>query len=599
MRRTVFISILALLLSIPFVGVNLTNVHGTTIKGVGLGVIDPPRKLFVLTIGINNYKFKEWGSSKFAVADAQETATAFEDAGKGLYVETIRMTLVDEQATKSGISEALKKVIAQAEPQDVFVFHFAGFGDKISSSQNHRGISANSSVGVGVGTHEFCLFTSDLPDLKPESIQKYGVTASLLNYWCSLIRAKQQLLILDSCNSEGVFNLAANQITGEDRVLQDRTIIALGTDGLGYESAKLKQGIATQAILDGLSGGADFVPRDGIITAKELEGYYLTAVGVNPEFRQRPQSFSIGDNFKIGYTPQKQAEIAQLKKKKETEISRKQKTSRGVVEIASPDIESESNKTQSPNSGTNYALLIATENYDVGNSWRRLNNPSRDVNALAQTLKDQYGFQVEILQDPSLDAIKKTLAKYKTHEYQPNDQLLIFFAGHGFYNEQVNCGNVVLKDSKSPKFDPFGDSFLRYVELANFVDNIDCNRIFLALDVCYGGTFAESAKMRTVPKDYQKRFASDFIAKQLGLRTRVYLTSGSKEYVEDGTPGGHSPFAQALLETLRENEKPYLTSNDLYARANEEIKDQLPVKGYFGSYDPGSEFLFIAHNGGR
>ena len=42
-----------------------------------------------------------------------------------------------------------------------------------------------------------------------------------------------------------------------------------------------------------------------------------------------------------------------------------------------------------------------------------------------------------------------------------------------------------------------------------------------------------------------------FIERKKKYKTRLYLTSGGKEYVPDGRPGHHSPFARKFLEALR------------------------------------------------
>ncbi len=47
--------------------------------------------------------------------------------------------------------------------------------------------------------------------------------------------------------------------------------------------------------------------------------------------------------------------------------------------------------------------------------------------------------------------------------------------------------------------------------------------------------------------------SGDYWQRMAQKRTRVALTSGGREPVEDNTGGGHSPFAKAFIAALRAN----------------------------------------------
>ena len=68
------------------------------------------------------------------------------------------------------------------------------------------------------------------------------------------------------------------------------------------------------------------------------------------------------------------------------------------------------------------------------------------------------------------------------------------------------------------------------------MQNIPCEHIFLAMDVCFGGTFdpviASSRGMES-----GETTDAEYLVRKLGQRTRKYLTSGGKEYVSDGIAG--------------------------------------------------------------
>src|SRR5210317_1443913 len=76
--------------------------------------------------------------------------------------------------------------------------------------------------------------------------------------------------------------------------------------------------------------------------------------------------------------------------------------------------------------GKDYALFFAVQNYD---SWNDLRNPIRDAEAIAEELKERYGFRTEIVREPSRKKIYSKLREYHQKSYAEDAQLFIFFAG--------------------------------------------------------------------------------------------------------------------------------------------------------------------------
>ncbi len=67
---------------------------------------------------------------------------------------------------------------------------------------------------------------------------------------------------------------------------------------------------------------------------------------------------------------------------------------------------------------------------------KNLNNPVYDATAVADELKHDYGFEVNLLKDPPMDTIYNSIRQYY-QKLQENDQLLIYFAGHGDFDEVI------------------------------------------------------------------------------------------------------------------------------------------------------------------
>jgi len=234
-----------------------------------------------------------------------------------------------------------------------------------------------------------------------------------------------------------------------------------------------------------------------------------------------------------------------------------------------------------------YALLIATDRYD---NWNDLVNPIYDAQSIAKELEDRYGFEIEVLQDANQDDVMTKLRDYAQLNYKPQDQLFIFFAGHGQYDDVFGEGFLVARNSVLN--DESKNSYISHNRIRNNINNIPCEHIFLVMDVCFGGTFdPELAASRGAYEETDNR---QYLVRKLSMKTRKYLTSGSKEYVSDGVRGQHSPFAQHMIEALKSNggEDKILILDEI--KLYMERLPTTPRFGGFGDDESGSDFVFVA-----
>jgi hypothetical protein len=238
----------------------------------------------------------------------------------------------------------------------------------------------------------------------------------------------------------------------------------------------------------------------------------------------------------------------------------------------------------------NYALLFAIGNYD---SWPPLVNPEPDAQAIADELKKSYGFRTELLRNVTRDDILTTLRRYAGMKFSERDQLFIFFAGHGQFDQVLGDGYLVAKDSRLN--DDIKTSYVAHSVLRTIVNNIPCKHIFLVVDACFGGTIDPLIAATSRGDDtYGDVSKAEFIRRKMQFKTRRFLTSGGKEYVSDGRPGEHSPFVRRFLEALRSygGSDGVLTINEILQYEEKAIPQ--PRAGEFGNNEPGSDFVFIA-----
>src|SRR5258706_6428228 len=237
-----------------------------------------------------------------------------------------------------------------------------------------------------------------------------------------------------------------------------------------------------------------------------------------------------------------------------------------------------------------YALLFATDQYD---NWTDLVNPVDDARSIAKVLKEKYGFETEIVENPNLDDVFIKFVEYRLRKFKPQDQLLIFFAGHGYFDENFGEGFVVAKNSLQN--DKAKTSYISHNRLRGVIANIPSEHIFLAMDVCFGGTF-DPVIANARGSEAGETSDADFLVRKLSQRTRKYLTSGGKEYVSDGIPGKHSPFTLKILQALSEGggDDRIVTLSELKTYV-EKLKPE-PRLGSFGDDKPNSDFVFVAKN---
>ncbi len=241
---------------------------------------------------------------------------------------------------------------------------------------------------------------------------------------------------------------------------------------------------------------------------------------------------------------------------------------------------------------TDYALIIATDQY---NEWSKLSNPVFDATSIAQELQQNYGFKVELVKNPTKAETLRKIREYNAKNYLSEDQFFIFIAGHGKFDELIKDGFLVSKDSR--KNDDTNESYIPFSTLSILLNNNPCRHVFLTMDACFGGTFDQAIAKRgddDMDPVYSGKTAAEYIEKKLKFKSRIYLTSGGKEYVSDGRANKHSPFAYFFIESLRGygGKMKVLTSNEI--RANVERMKSEPRYGFFGDNEPGSEFVFQA-----
>lgn len=233
----------------------------------------------------------------------------------------------------------------------------------------------------------------------------------------------------------------------------------------------------------------------------------------------------------------------------------------------------------------NYALLIGNQNYDDSNI-PELEEPLKDVNELYEVLTREYNFVPENV--IMLKNSTKAEIIGKLHELRslinPLDNLLIFYAGHGFWDEGMGVGYWLPRDAA--KNNPV--NWIPNTDLTNYLGAIKTKHTLLIADACFsGGIF----KTRALGETYA-------IEMLYQLSSRKAITSGNLKEVPD-----QSVFFQYFIKNLKENTNDYLSSEELFSKMKLAVMNNSPTVPQFGTIqnvgDEGGDFIFIRRKSGR
>lgn len=234
--------------------------------------------------------------------------------------------------------------------------------------------------------------------------------------------------------------------------------------------------------------------------------------------------------------------------------------------------------------GSYHALVIGNEAYE---SLPRLGAAANDARAVARALEDEYGFDVTLLIDAERRDIVSALHAYRS-KLSASDNLLIYYAGHGWFDEEAGQGYWL-------PIDAVEDNPSDWVSNATINDNLrasEANHVLVVADSCYSGTLTRGVALRGKAASNRTKM----LRKLLGKRSRTALTSGGLEPVEDDGGSGHSVFAEAFLAGLREN-PGVLDGHGLFSAVRRRVMveaDQTPEYGDIRRVGhEGGDFLFV------
>lgn len=242
--------------------------------------------------------------------------------------------------------------------------------------------------------------------------------------------------------------------------------------------------------------------------------------------------------------------------------------------------------------GRYIAFVVGINSYS--GYWRPLNNALNDAQGMAEVLKNEYKFD-EVITLFDKDATRKNIIQkfeWLANNLSKDDNLLIFYSGHGQLNKILNKGYWVPVDATSNSV----ADYISNSDIKTFLGGIPSKHTFLVTDACFAGDiFRGSSQTEQVQFDPNNmdKYYKEVYRKQ----SRLALTSGGLEEVMDAGKDGHSIFTYYLLKALKDNDKKYIDASQLFNDFRVAVSnnsEQTPqLQSVKDTNDEGGQFIFI------
>ncbi|BDX38843.1 hypothetical protein CYCD_21980 [Tenuifilaceae bacterium CYCD] len=311
--------------------------------------------------------------------------------------------------------------------------------------------------------------------------------------------------------------------------------------------------------------------------ATDASGIYEISINGEPASVDKQGNFSktvllaYGDNsFTVTATDIKQNTAT------ETFVIERQTNQNDAVAVSS-----KTNNSGNLQTGKYYALIIGNNNYSDP-AINSLDEPINDATKLYNVLTTEYSFDpqnVTFIKNATYVQMIEAFDNI-SNQITENDNLLVFYAGHGWWDEEKKLGYWLPSNAKksSTAF------WIRNSTISDYMSSIKTKHTLLIADACFSGSIF---KTRSAFSD-----AGQAINSLYKLPSRTAMTSGNLKEVPD-----KSVFLEYLVKRLDNNTEKYLPSDQLFASFRIAVMNNSQTEPQFGTIqnagDEGGEFIFI------
>ncbi|MEO7048722.1 MAG: caspase family protein [Ferruginibacter sp.] len=232
--------------------------------------------------------------------------------------------------------------------------------------------------------------------------------------------------------------------------------------------------------------------------------------------------------------------------------------------------------------GHNYSLFVGINNYK---NYNKLTGARKDATDMKKLLQELYQFDPEYTSELYDEQATKdnidSVFRYLINKLTPADNLLVYFAGHGVLDKQINEGYWIPVEARSHK--PL--DYLANGEIKKYLEAMNARHVAVFADACFSGGFFKTNRGETYAEKVDQ------------LRSKWLFCSGREEEVSDVMAGQqNSPFAYFLMKFLKEYKGNALTTSELAQQVKTAVtsnSNQTPISGAIrDTGDEGGEFVF-------
>lgn len=276
---------------------------------------------------------------------------------------------------------------------------------------------------------------------------------------------------------------------------------------------------------------------------------------------------------------QLQQRIAELEQKAQADQDRIAKLQTQIAQtetrLRGQGVESET--TASAPVGRYFALVIGIDDYTAMN---RLQTPVNDAKAVAELLQSKFGFaSVTLLLNQQATRVQIWHALIGLRQQlTENDNLLIYFAGHGQKEDREGFWLPVDADKPPHKYTWISD----YEIAVNTAwQDMRARHVLIVADSCFSGTIRNTGLVSAAQPTVTAGQPRTIIELKSSSISRKFLTSGGDEPVLDKGRGNHSVFAAAFIDFLKNYNKPEpLSADTIYGQIEAAVYDQSSRLGH-------------------
>ena len=248
-----------------------------------------------------------------------------------------------------------------------------------------------------------------------------------------------------------------------------------------------------------------------------------------------------------------------------------------------------------------HAVLVGINSYK-DSVFCDLKNAEEDVKAISEALialgwnRDNIALLTG--PDATKERIDEALRELEKHKVSHNDQVFIYFSGHGDVHQlSTDEGFFIPYDGEKPK-DGAGSAkhWMSFAELRRRPDRSRAKHVLMALDCCRAGNVFSKFRSPGRQPEFKQPEQDPAIRKFLTKRVRVLMASCGKDQLASDGVGPHSAYAQAFLDKLKEAKKSTVTHWGLVDHASRSMAKKPNLYAQYPDVATSGKGQFVFYN---